>query len=94
LATFDRGLRTLAAQAFDAALEIVPTRWLDTTQHDGKNKGPGEMPGPLRLQENDRRAHRCYGVMIVEPVAVRLVDVVMVTVTVNGPLPATYVRVC
>jgi hypothetical protein len=26
LATFDRGLRTLAARAFDSALEIVPTR--------------------------------------------------------------------
>ena len=26
LATFDRGLRTLAAQAFGSALEIVPTR--------------------------------------------------------------------
>jgi len=26
LATFDRGLRTLAAGAFDSALEIVPTR--------------------------------------------------------------------
>lgn len=26
LATFDRGLRTLAAETFDSALEIVPTR--------------------------------------------------------------------
>ena len=26
LATFDRGLRTLAGRALDAALEIVPTR--------------------------------------------------------------------
>ncbi len=26
LATFDRGLRTLAGETFDSALEIVPTR--------------------------------------------------------------------
>lgn len=75
-------------------MRILPTRHCHGAHSTKKGRATSPTPFAHENRSTVSASKESYGVITVEPVALPPFEVVTVTVTVIGPLPATYDRVC